>query len=145
MAGQAIRYRVETEKKKNRAMGAVQSDGVTRDYNIANGSIESHSTEIYVHTKDFGGKQILFIRKEKLKSAAAGEDDVFSPYTAPMPCKILKILIPSGTVVKKNQAILTMESMKTEVRLYSRHDGTLTLNVGEGDMIEAGTTLCDVK
>ncbi|KAG0052488.1 hypothetical protein BGZ83_002518 [Gryganskiella cystojenkinii] len=120
-------------------------DGVTRDYNIANGSIEPTSTEIYVHTKDFGGKQILFVRKEKLKSAAASEEDVFSPYTAPMPCKILKILVPSGTVVKKNQALLTMESMKTEVRLYARHDGTLTLNVGEGDMIEAGVTLCDVK
>ncbi|KAG0003756.1 hypothetical protein BGZ79_000081 [Entomortierella chlamydospora] len=120
-------------------------DGVTRDYNIANGSIEHNNTEIYVHTKDFGGKQILFVRKDKLKSAAAGEEDVFSPYTAPMPCKILKILIPSGSVVKKNQAILTMESMKTEVRLYARHDGTLKLNVGEGDMIEAGTTLCDIQ
>ncbi|KAF9964120.1 hypothetical protein BGZ70_006918 [Mortierella alpina] len=120
-------------------------DGVTRDYNIANGSIEASNTEIYVHTKDFGGKQILFQRKDKLKSAAAGEDDVFSPYTAPMPCKILKILVPTGTVVKKNQAILTMESMKTEVRLYARHDGTLKLNVGEGDMIEAGTTLCDIE
>ncbi|KAF9917717.1 hypothetical protein BX616_000128 [Lobosporangium transversale] len=120
-------------------------DGVTRDYNIANGSIEFNNTEIYVHTKDFGGKQILFVRKDKLKSTAEGEDDVHSPYTAPMPCKILKILIPSGTVVKKNQAILTMESMKTEVRLYARHDGTLKLNVGEGDMIEAGTTLCDIQ
>jgi len=120
-------------------------DGVTRDYNIANGSIELNNTEIYVHTKDFGGKQILFVRKDKLKSAAEGEDDVMSPYTAPMPCKILKILVPSGTAVKKNQAILTMESMKTEVRLYARHDGILTLNVGEGDILEAGTTLCDVQ
>ncbi|KAG0301027.1 hypothetical protein BGZ98_008676 [Dissophora globulifera] len=120
-------------------------DGVTRDYNIANGSIELNHTEVYVHTKDFGGKQILFVRKDKLKSMAEGEDDVFSPYTAPMPCKILKILVPSGTVVKKNQAILTMESMKTEVRLYARHEGTLKLNVSEGDMIEAGTTLCDVE
>ncbi|KAF9403891.1 hypothetical protein BGZ94_004474 [Podila epigama] len=120
-------------------------DGVTRDYNIANGSIEHSSTEIYVHTKDFGGKQILFLRRDRLKSAAEGEEDVFSPYTAPMPCKILKILTPNGSVVKKNQAILTMESMKTEVRLYARHDGVLSLNVGEGDTIEAGTTLCEVN
>ncbi|KAG0085496.1 hypothetical protein BGZ93_008383 [Podila epicladia] len=120
-------------------------DGVTRDYNIANGSIEHNATEIYVHTKDFGGKQILFQRKDRLKSAAEGEDDVFSPYTAPMPCKILKLLVPSGSEVKKNQALLTMESMKTEVRLYARHDGVVTLHVGEGDTIEAGTTLCDIK
>ncbi|KAF9581441.1 hypothetical protein BGW38_001536, partial [Lunasporangiospora selenospora] len=100
-------------------------DGVTRDYNIANGSIEQASTEVTLE--------------------ASAEEDVYSPYTAPMPCKILKILTPSGATVKKNQAILTMESMKTEVRLYARHDGVLILNVAEGDMIEAGFTLCDIN
>ncbi|KAG0259134.1 hypothetical protein DFQ27_004214 [Actinomortierella ambigua] len=141
------RVQVEQDELTGEMSGVLRCtiDGVTRDYNIANGSVEKNQTEVYVHTKDFGGKQILYVRRDKLKSAAASEEDTFSPYTAPMPCKILKVLVPSGQQVKKNQALLTMESMKTEVRLYARHDGLLTLHVGEGDLIEAGVTLCEIK
>jgi 3-methylcrotonyl-CoA carboxylase alpha subunit len=68
-----------------------------------------------------------------------------SPYTSPMPCRILKILAPSGTKVKKNDPILTVESMKTEVKLLSRHDGVVTVHVEEGQMVDARVVLCQVE
>jgi len=61
-----------------------------------------------------------------------------------MPCKILKLLVKPDSKVKKNDALLTMESMKTEVRLYSRHDGTVKLLVKEGDVVDAGTILVKI-
>jgi 3-methylcrotonyl-CoA carboxylase alpha subunit len=61
-----------------------------------------------------------------------------------MPCKILKLLVGQNSKVKKNDALLTMESMKTEVRLYSRHDGTVKLLVNEGDVVNAGTILVKI-
>lgn len=68
-----------------------------------------------------------------------------SPYTSPMPCRILKILAPTGTKVKKNDPILTVESMKTEVKLLSRHDGVVTVKVEEGQMVDARVVLCQVE
>lgn len=68
-----------------------------------------------------------------------------SPYTSPMPCRILKVLAPTGTKVKKNDPILTVESMKTEVKLLSRHDGVVTIKVEEGQMVDARVVLCLVE
>ena len=61
-----------------------------------------------------------------------------------MPCKILKLLVKPDSKVKKNDALLTMESMKTEVKLYSRHDGMVKLLVKEGDVVDAGTILVKI-
>ena len=68
-----------------------------------------------------------------------------SPYTAPMPCKILRLLVKSGSRVKKNDPLLTIESMKIEVRLYSRHDGIVNILVKEGDVVSAGTLLVNIS
>lgn len=62
-----------------------------------------------------------------------------------MPCKILRLLVSSGTKVTKKQPIITMESMKTEVRLYSNHDGVIKFLVKEGDIVGAGTLLVKIE
>ena len=61
-----------------------------------------------------------------------------------MPCKILKLLVEPNSKVKKNDALLTMESMKTELKLYARHDGIVKLLVKEGDVVNAGTILIKI-
>ena len=62
-----------------------------------------------------------------------------------MPCRILKQLVPEGTAVKSGQALLTMESMKMETRMYSRHDGKVHFRVKEGEVVEAGVAILEVK
>lgn len=61
-----------------------------------------------------------------------------------MPCRILKVLAPTGTEVKKNTPLLSIESMKTEVKILSRHDGIVTMRVEENQLVDARVLLCSV-
>ncbi|CAG8799990.1 26664_t:CDS:10, partial [Gigaspora margarita] len=118
-------------------------DGIQKVFDIASGSQILRSQEVYVHCKELGG-QVKFIRNKKKFYNENVEDDV-SPYTAPMPCKILKILVPQNSKISKNEAILTIESMKIETRIYSRHDGVVKFLVKEGDVVDAGTVLIKIE
>ncbi|CAG8715726.1 28092_t:CDS:10 [Dentiscutata erythropus] len=113
-------------------------DGIQKVFNIASKSQNLHSQEVYVHYKELGG-QIKFIRNKKKFYNEDVEDD------APMPCKILKILVLQNSKISKNEAILTIESMKIETRIYSRHDGVVKLLVKEGDIVDAGTVLIKIE
>ncbi|KAI8331185.1 carbamoyl-phosphate synthase L chain, ATP binding domain-containing protein [Chlamydoabsidia padenii] len=99
---------------------------------------------IFVH--DFvQGHQVELSKIDRLKSAAVtGEDDRVTPYTSSMPCRVLKILAPTGTLVKKNDPLLSIESMKTEVKLLSRHEGVVTMRVEENQLVDARVLLCQV-
>lgn len=61
-----------------------------------------------------------------------------------MPCRILKIIAPTGTIVQKNDPLLSIESMKTEVKVLSRHDGIVTMRVEENQLVDARVLLCQV-
>ena len=63
---------------------------------------------------------------------------------APMPCRILQIIAKDGTLVKKGEGLLVMESMKTEVKLTARSDGTVRMTCKEGDSVSEGGVLCEV-
>ncbi|CAG8690248.1 4039_t:CDS:10, partial [Gigaspora rosea] len=120
-----------------------ENDGIQKVFDIASRSQNLRSQEVYVHCKELGG-QVKFIRNKKKFYNENVEDDV-SPYTAPMPCKILKILVPQDSKISKNEAILTIESMKIETRIYSRHDGVVKFLVKEGDVVDAGTVLIKIE
>ena len=49
-------------------------DGIQRVYEIANGPKDAYSQEVYVHCQELG-KQIKFIRRERLKASAEITDD----------------------------------------------------------------------
>lgn len=61
-----------------------------------------------------------------------------------MPCKILQLLSKDGASVKQGDGILVMESMKTEVTVRAKTDGTLKINVKEGETLGEGAELCSV-
>jgi 3-methylcrotonyl-CoA carboxylase alpha subunit len=61
-----------------------------------------------------------------------------------MPCRVLKVLAPTGTTVKKNTPLLSIESMKTEVKIFSRHEGIVTMRVEENQLVDARVLLCSV-
>ncbi|CAO3591680.1 unnamed protein product [Absidia cylindrospora] len=119
-------------------------DGCQQYFYVAQQVHDVNEKSIFVH--DFiQGHQIELLKVDRLKStAAAGEDDRVTPYTSSMPCRILKILAPSGTTVKKNDPLLSIESMKTEVKLLSRHEGVVTMRVEENQLVDARVLLCQV-
>ena len=98
---------------------------------------------VFVHHGQWP-RQFLVHRTDPCASQATAEDDHLSAYTASMPCRILKLLVPSDSKVKAGDALMTVESMKMESRVYSKHEGQVKFRVAEGQVVEAGTLMLDV-
>jgi len=65
---------------------------------------------------------------------------------APMPGKVVKVLLPEGSEVQHNQGILVMEAMKMQNEIKSPKDGTVQkLGVTEGAAVNAGDLLAVVE
>ncbi|ASI98250.1 acetyl-CoA carboxylase biotin carboxyl carrier protein subunit [Thermococcus celer] len=75
-------------------------------------------------------------------SAAPGGEGVV---TAPMPGKILRILVKEGDSVKTGQGLLVLEAMKMENEIPSPKDGVIKkILVKEGDTVDTGQALIEL-
>jgi biotin carboxyl carrier protein len=72
------------------------------------------------------------------RSAAAGRQVV----TAPMPGKVVRVLVRLGDKVAQGQGMVIVEAMKMENELRSAKQGTVVeLAAREGQAVEGGTKL----
>jgi acetyl/propionyl-CoA carboxylase alpha subunit len=60
---------------------------------------------------------------------------------APMPCKILMVAKKHGEMVRVGDAVMVIESMKTEIKMSASVEGKFTSKVAEGDAVDEGTLL----
>ncbi len=68
-------------------------------------------------------------------SAESAADGAF----APMPGKIVKVLVAEGDVVRTGQALVIMEAMKMEHSIGAPHDGVVAeVRVAEGEQVTEG-------
>ncbi|KAJ6164477.1 hypothetical protein N7470_003149 [Penicillium chermesinum] len=75
-----------------------------------------------------------------------GGKDVANSVLAPMPCKILRVEVQAGDVVKKDQPLVVIESMKMETVIRSPQDGTIAHVVHQqGDQCKSGTPLVEFE
>ncbi|WP_457750853.1 biotin/lipoyl-containing protein, partial [Thermococcus sp.] len=66
--------------------------------------------------------------------------------TAPMPGKILRILVKEGDEVKTGQGLLVLEAMKMENEVSSPKDGIVKrILVTEGDTVDSGQALIELE
>jgi biotin carboxyl carrier protein len=66
--------------------------------------------------------------------------------TAPMPGKIVKVLVREGSAVKKGDLLMILEAMKMEHKLIAPHDGTVrSLVYKEGDRVSQGQDLIELE
>lgn len=74
--------------------------------------------------------------------AASGDADGPGTITAPMPGKILELLVEAESTVVKGDPILVMEAMKMEQTITAPRDGVISeLPVKAGDQVADGTVL----
>ncbi len=71
---------------------------------------------------------------------------VFEPgqraLTAPLPGKILKVLVSPGSKVKRGDLLLTIEAMKMENEIFASEDGVVKeVYVTPGQSVETGGSL----
>ena len=66
--------------------------------------------------------------------------------TAPMPGKVLRILVREGEQVKTGQGLLVLEAMKMENEIPAPKDGIIKkIHVKEGDTVDTGQTLVQIE
>ncbi len=77
------------------------------------------------------------------RPAAAGGGPV--KVTAPMPGKIVKVLVAPGDEVKARQGLVVIEAMKMENELRAPRGGRVaSVHVQEGALVEAGRLLVEM-
>lgn len=85
-----------------------------------------------------------FGRQKKDGSGATGSGP--QRILAPMPGKIVRILVKAGDAVKAKQGLVVVEAMKMENELRAARDGRVReLSVSEGQSVDAGAVLLVVE
>jgi 3-methylcrotonyl-CoA carboxylase alpha subunit len=78
--------------------------------------------------------------------AHAGEGGEGGRLTAPMPGKVIALLVKAGEAVKRGQPLAVMEAMKMEHTLAAPADGVVKeLRYGVGDQVAEGDALLDFE
>jgi biotin carboxyl carrier protein len=84
-------------------------------------------------------------RRRAGEAAAAGGAAV-QRIGAPMPGKVVRVLVKAGDEVKVRQGLVVVEAMKMENEVRATRDGRVSeLLVVEGQSVEAGATLVVVE
>ena len=82
------------------------------------------------------------LKKEGTGAAGAGPQRVM----APMPGKIVRVLVKAGDPVTAKHGLVVVEAMKMENELRAARDGRVReLMVGEGQSVDAGAVLLVVE
>jgi biotin carboxyl carrier protein len=79
-------------------------------------------------------------------SAAALANGAPQRVTAPMPGKVVKVLVRQGDLVAARQGVVVVEAMKMENELRAPKAGTVAaINVSEGASVDAGAVLVVIE
>lgn len=83
-------------------------------------------------------------RSRRAREAAAGSGP--QRIVAPMPGKVVRVLVSPGDAVVARQGLVVVEAMKMENELKAARDGTVAaVSVVEGQSVEAGAALVIVE
>jgi biotin carboxyl carrier protein len=64
---------------------------------------------------------------------------------APMPARVIKVLVQPGATVKKGDTIIILEAMKMELPIRAPADATVAaVHCRDGDLVQPETTLIDL-
>jgi len=87
-----------------------------------------------------GGRRLEFARHDP--GAATGGLEMAGGLTAPMPGRIVSVLVEPGESVREGQAVLVLEAMKMEHTLTAPADGTVEeVRFAPGDLVDEATEL----
>lgn len=152
---------VELERQADGWQARVQGDsGITADVaeiapNVFSVLLSGRSHEIYV-TPSAGGQfqlqsegreftaEVIDPRSWRGRHSGA-EAEGRQQIVAPMPGKVVRLLVKAGDAVEVGQGLLVVEAMKMQNEIRSPKSGTVERVVAaEGQAVNAGEVLCVV-
>ena len=78
--------------------------------------------------------------------AGSNDDDSQGGMVAPMPGKIIDVLVEQGQSVTAGDLLLVMEAMKMEHRIVANMDGVIgMLKLKAGDQVQQGDVLVEIS
>lgn len=119
----------------------------TKAHKIDNVSYEGSNITFSIdgswHTVSVKDEQELLLDRLGFKT---GTDVAEGSLKAPMPGKILDIIVKVGDSVSKGQPLVILEAMKMENELKSPIDGTVTsIDVETGQSLEKNTPILEIE
>lgn len=95
-----------------------------KDYEVAVNSVMDGKADVAVN----GVSYVVEIEPQSGKSVSA-----------PLPGRIVEVLVAPGEVVKAGQAVAVLEAMKMENEILSEYSGTVSqVCVSDGEIVPAG-------
>ena len=93
----------------------------------------------------FYSGQHLRVRSTDRDRPALRKDAAAGLLVAPMPGRVIAVLVSRDAKVEKGQALMVIEAMKMEHTIHAPADGTVTaVSFGEGDLVEEGVELLSI-
>lgn len=116
-------------------------------FSEADGLSRAASRGLTVHVN---GTPVSVERQSRRRATAAGAaaDTTNGPVSiaAPMPGRVVKVLVSAGDVVAARQGLIVIEAMKMENELRAPRAGTVkAVNVTSGAAVEAGTVVVVIE
>ncbi|EXJ62374.1 3-methylcrotonyl-CoA carboxylase alpha subunit [Cladophialophora yegresii CBS 114405] len=107
----------------------------------------SASNQQMIHLFTPQGSTLLISPPPPFLAKALGLRESANSLVSPMPAKILRVLVKPGDVVKKEQPLVVIESMKMETVIRSPVEGAKVKRVahGEGEVVGAGVDLVEFE
>ena len=119
---------------------SVWSKEVSLAANAATGQLDVHVGATPVAVTLNGRRR--WGRKDDASGAGSGPQRL----SAPMPGKVVRMLVKKGETVTARQPVVVVEAMKMENELRASRDGTVAeIQVSEGMSVEAGALLLVIQ
>ncbi|OGL45607.1 MAG: hypothetical protein A2161_12560 [Candidatus Schekmanbacteria bacterium RBG_13_48_7] len=101
---------------------------------------------INIDGENYLTESVTRIKKTHITGIESTLDENENFIAAPMPGKIVKILVDEGSPIKKGQNAIILEAMKMETHVVSPQNGIITkINFSVGDQVNLGEILIEIQ
>lgn len=147
---EATTHDVGLRRVAGEVLGEIAGDVAGEAVHEVEIEVDGHRRRVRLTSRDerffvnIAGTSVALERSPRVRegAAAGGADGC----VAPMPGKVLRVLVSDGQAVEEGDAVLVLEAMKMEHTLRAPHGGTVRdLRVAPGDQVEGGAVLLRVE